>query len=610
LSILGAGEVALTREIRVGGDHVFTVEREAATRLYPAGSSPMMIKVTAHEDFVGNLIETLPESFEIGKIKVTVQGLGSVGDAEVIDSGNGIQQIYVHDLNLVAGDVLLFGYEYDAPDVSPDFFVISPLQFVGTYVGTIYEGRSWQIVNDNPVEVDDANLVGWWSADKNAYSDAAGTVPAVSCATGASCVQATNGVYTWNDASALANTVQQSTSGDRPTYRDGTTTEAINFHPTLDFDGTDYIWKSNTIWPTATSAGTVFMVGKNDTLSSSYDSAIELGNDTLILGTLNERPVTYSNVSTPNPIYGYPMNIAGAGRLQSWDWTGGTDSTLNMRTNGNNTVSTVFDATSMNTSNFHIGGGNTDLWLGTMAEMIVYKEVLSQSNREKIESYLAIKYGITLSQQGTNFASNAYYNTTTSQTNTGSIGQVFAATATGTINTVTFSVDTSNTATSATVYLCDATVSALASTCISGNPGVGKVNQTVTLPANPSVDTTVTVQFDTPLAATSGTNYVFHVKPAANTLVLDVDTTNNHYAGGSQYTGDTNNTTQDVDFSVDGFRTGGRDYVASRMAMWFLMHQIVSTPPANSSSVINNNIASTSSVMTMCTIFLPLQKTT
>jgi hypothetical protein len=580
----GAGEVALTRKITVGADTMFTVEREAATRLFPDGESPMKIKITAHEDFVGNIMETVPASFEIGKIKVVVEGQGTVGDTEVIYSGNGVQQIFVHDLNLVAGDVLHFGYEYDAPDVSPDFFVISPLQFIGTYVGTIYEGRAWQIVNDNPVEVSDANLVLWLRADKDTYTDVGASVPA------------TDGtlVYTWKDSAVNAAHVTQSTSGSRPTYRASTATEAINFHPTLDFDGGDVLNNSGSLFPTATNAGTVFLVGKHDSVSSSYDAALEISNDVAIFGTLNERPTMYSNTSSQNPTYGYPTITANTAMMQTIDWTGGTDSTVNLRSNGGlNTVSTTMDITNMAATGINVGG-NGDNWLGSLSELVVYKAVLSQSDREKIESYLAVKYGITLEQSVTTFASNGYSTTTTNQTSAGSIGQTFVATANGTVNSISFHVGTSNTAPTATVYLCDATVSELASTCIAGNPGVGKTNKVVTLPVSPATNTTVTVQFDSGFSVTSGTEYVFHVKPTSGTLYLNVMTANDRYSAGNQYTGDTSNTTQDVDFVVSGYRSGGRDYIASDGNVVFDASESIDIS-ANTSSAIDANIASTSS---------------
>ena len=305
-------------------------------------------------------------------------------------------------------------------------------------------------------------------------------------------------VYTWSDNSVRAGNC--SVSSDYPNYRLATSADAINFHPSVDFNGaSDNMNCGGSMWPTSTSAGTLFVVGRHDNVTSAWEAALETGND-YFWGTLNERPITYQAGSTPNPIYGYPQIVPNTTILQSFDWnSGGTNATLNMRTNGNNSVSSIMEINNLTGTGFLGGGasGGSDTWGGPIAEVVAYKAQLTDADREKIESYLAIKYGITLTQGATNFATNAYNNTNTSVSSTGSTGQTFTASATGTINTISFNVQSTNSAPTATVYLCDATVSELATNCISGNPGTGKVNKVVTLPVNPGISTVVTVQFDT-----------------------------------------------------------------------------------------------------------------
>jgi hypothetical protein len=71
-------------------------------------------------------------------------------------------------------------------------------------------------------------------------------------------------------------------------------------------------------------------------------------------------------------------------------------------------------------------------------------------------------------------------------------------------------------------------------------------------------------------------------------------TANDRYSAGNQYTGDTSNTTQDVDFVVSGYRSGGRDYIASDGNVVFDASESIDIS-ANTSSAIDANIASTSS---------------
>lgn len=88
---------------------------------------------------------------------------------------------------------------------------------------------------------------------------------------------------------------------------------------------------------------------------------------------------------------------------------GSGNSTKNIYVNGES-VATVANASYVEntTTSLHIGanGDPSAYWNGDIAESIVYKGVLSASERQRVESYLAIKYGITLDQSvggGTNY---------------------------------------------------------------------------------------------------------------------------------------------------------------------------------------------------------------
>lgn len=111
----------------------------------------------------------------------------------------------------------------------------------------------------------------------------------------------------------------------------------------------------SSIWPTATSAGTVFVVGKHDNVSSSWEAVLETGND-YFWGTANERPAIYQAGSTPNPVLGYPGITPNASDILSWDWnSGGTNATVNTRHNGFNTTSSVVEINNL-TGTAYLGG--------------------------------------------------------------------------------------------------------------------------------------------------------------------------------------------------------------------------------------------------------------
>jgi hypothetical protein len=156
----GTGPITMSREVKVDGNAPFTVERVAATRLYPVGWSPMTAHITAHAPFTGTITESLPNGFDIQNITVSVVGTGTVGNATFIDDAQG-RRIVIDTVALQTGDILNFSYEYDSPDISPEFYIIGPMLFTGTDASEYLEARNWQIANDNPVEVPDADLIGW-----------------------------------------------------------------------------------------------------------------------------------------------------------------------------------------------------------------------------------------------------------------------------------------------------------------------------------------------------------------------------------------------------------------------------------------------------------------
>lgn len=84
------------------------------------------------------------------------------------------------------------------------------------------------------------------------------------------------------------------------------------------------------------------------------------------------------------------------------------------------------------------------------------------------------------------------------------------------------------------------------------------------------------------------------MKPTSGTQILNIDTSDARYSGGYRYNGDSPATAQDMDFSVDGYRSGGRDYVASNGSVVFDASESIDTT-ANNSGAVDANIASTSS---------------
>ena len=156
----GEGELSSVRTIIVEDNAPIVVMREAATRLYPFDFAPMKISLTFNEDFSGDIVESMPSSFDVQNVHAVLvrggeelvlnvqQGEGHQTDRKTITI-DGLSSIGGVD----AGEKIIFSYEYDAPNTSPDFFVIGPIEFIheGDDVrsGTITKERNgWQIAND------------------------------------------------------------------------------------------------------------------------------------------------------------------------------------------------------------------------------------------------------------------------------------------------------------------------------------------------------------------------------------------------------------------------------------------------------------------------------
>lgn len=96
----------------------FAISRAAATRLYPTAPSGMDVTVEFNVDIEGSVIDTLPPGFVV----TDVEPAATVSEAE----DGTVTVRWRGDWN--AGQIETFRYEYDAPDISPQFYLIGPLQ--------------------------------------------------------------------------------------------------------------------------------------------------------------------------------------------------------------------------------------------------------------------------------------------------------------------------------------------------------------------------------------------------------------------------------------------------------------------------------------------------
>lgn len=244
----------------------------------------------------------------------------------------------------------------------------------------------------------------WWlKSNEGIYENAAADNPA----------EDGDGVYVWDDQSAINNNATQATSGNRPVYRNDAA-NLINGYPVLRFSGNQFIDGTADPGIGNTESFNIFLVFKQTTWTNGGTND---GNGSFII----DRPPPESNnlisfkmVSTDKYFYqrrdNAGNNLGGPTSATSANTTsfvianyyrnyGGP--TEGIYLNGRSDATGTTPTTNMSAPIIRIGrhAVNTNNGMtGDMAEVIVYDANLTAAERSRVQSYLAIKYGITLDQ--------------------------------------------------------------------------------------------------------------------------------------------------------------------------------------------------------------------
>ncbi|HCI03942.1 TPA: hypothetical protein DE059_03370, partial [Candidatus Peribacteria bacterium] len=127
-----AGTRTMTSKVRVDPLPPYVVRREAATRLWPFAPSPMTVEVEFFNDFEGYIVDTVPSSFEITEI--------SEGGSWEIGTESG-ELLIKWPVSAKKSEKHEFKYMYDAPDISPEFYLVGPLELRADYAD-LYTDRA------------------------------------------------------------------------------------------------------------------------------------------------------------------------------------------------------------------------------------------------------------------------------------------------------------------------------------------------------------------------------------------------------------------------------------------------------------------------------------
>ncbi|MDI6795193.1 MAG: hypothetical protein QME81_20405, partial [bacterium] len=148
-------EIEDSFEVREGVP--FEVERVGATRINPfLASYVMTMKIKANQEFKGEIIETVPSSFTI----INSNFQFPISNFQIISNDQNSKQL-IWEAELKEGETYELKYEYQAPKISPQLYLLGPLEFstdqnwllkfFGPDEKTIFqEARQWQIAADAP----------------------------------------------------------------------------------------------------------------------------------------------------------------------------------------------------------------------------------------------------------------------------------------------------------------------------------------------------------------------------------------------------------------------------------------------------------------------------
>ncbi|HMQ87875.1 MAG TPA: right-handed parallel beta-helix repeat-containing protein, partial [Flavilitoribacter sp.] len=215
------------------------------------------------------------------------------------------------------------------------------------------------------------------------------------------------GVSVWADQSGSANDVIQATASRQPAYN----SNAINFNPAPQFDGSNDILRNAAIdggSTTGTNSREIIVVTAGLTNSGSrtiWNYGNHPGQRSLQFWNYNSTLFrTRTNVSPEANRYYTKASGNDVGIMSLRNDNGANISAFVLRQNGVDlaTSSTNTVTPSLNSTELQLGvheANNTALdsyYKGPIAEFILYEDPLTPTDRQKVETYLAIKYGVTL----------------------------------------------------------------------------------------------------------------------------------------------------------------------------------------------------------------------
>ena len=225
----------------------------------------------------------------------------------------------------------------------------------------------------------------------------------------------TDPVEFWRDQSGNGNNAIQSDLGERALWDN---TNTINGNPVLSFDGTDDHFAINKLfYDDANTLDELTIYAVTQTTSNSESIIVSYDRSSFFRFTIRDDEdfrLGSNQGSTTTNLTSSDVSIGdGVAHIIGADFDGVTSGNQNLYFDGTRDVTTNtgtgflgntselprygFIGINSEAAAFDGASSSGDEFTGEIAEIIYYENALSETERRQVESYLAIKYGITLS---------------------------------------------------------------------------------------------------------------------------------------------------------------------------------------------------------------------
>lgn len=141
VAVTANGSHSITDSFSVANSVAFDITRKSATRIYPPNTYPMNFNILFNQDYTGTIEETIPNNFIILPATYSL----SFTNTQTVNNNT----ILIWKITAKKGTTLSLGYNFQTPNISPQFYLLGPLQLFDNNHNLLFaEQRQWEIAAD------------------------------------------------------------------------------------------------------------------------------------------------------------------------------------------------------------------------------------------------------------------------------------------------------------------------------------------------------------------------------------------------------------------------------------------------------------------------------